>query len=367
MKKTIFLSVTLLTLPACSQAVELDIKIIDLTNVEIHTEMQREFFAQEEYDYVDLNPFVNGRKNQGDNLPIEISWNTNTNVVDELIYKVAVSENGGQTFNLTSTTSSASFINYKLNTTYKVDVSTTYKGTEYKAPSIEFKTPKDVLRTITVEGIPNFRDLGSYGKIKQGYIYRSMTFENNTISGIEPVTENSVKTLKELGIKSEIDLRKSDERGSDKGTIEGIIYKFFPLYYGGKNILTYSDSDFNNPEMIKQIFEYLSEDTSYPAVFHCVRGTDRTGCIAYLIEGLLGLEEEYLKRDFIYSNFYNIGSPVRFESIENVNSPQSTGRYVNVLKNYEGEKLSDKIFNYLNKVIGVEEQKLNKIISILGE
>ena len=45
-------------------------------------------------------------------------------------------------------------------------------------------------------------------------------------------------------------------------------------------------------------FSLFVDKKNYPIDFHCIGGTDRTGTFAYLLEGLLGVEEEELIRDY---------------------------------------------------------------------
>ena len=45
-------------------------------------------------------------------------------------------------------------------------------------------------------------------------------------------------------------------------------------------------------------FSLFVDKKNYPIDFHCIGGTDRTGTFAYLLEGLLGVEEEDLIRDY---------------------------------------------------------------------
>ena len=40
------------------------------------------------------------------------------------------------------------------------------------------------------------------------------------------------------------------------------------------------------------------DKNSYPIDFHCIGGTDRTGTLAYLLNGFLGVAEEDLIRDY---------------------------------------------------------------------
>ena len=67
-----------------------------------------------------------------------------------------------------------------------------------------------------------------------------------------------------------------------------------------------------------------------------------------------------------FSNFYNIGSPVKLENIYYAVNPNSTAKYVNVIKQTEGDTLKDKIYNYLSsEKVGVQTASLDKIIDLL--
>ncbi len=45
-------------------------------------------------------------------------------------------------------------------------------------------------------------------------------------------------------------------------------------------------------------FSVFAKGENYPIVFHCIGGTDRTGTLAYLLNGLLGVSQEDLIRDY---------------------------------------------------------------------
>lgn len=77
-----------------------------------------------------------------------------------------------------------------------------------------------------------------------------------------------------------------------------------------------------------------------PLIFHCNIGTDRTGMIAYLINALLGVPEESLYRDYLYSNFGNIGGTRKLKNVK------SSG-YYNAIQAAEGNTLSEKTYNCL--------------------
>ena len=364
-KKALVFIASLLTIASCGGSEPFKVEPNEVKDITIHSELVDAYFKQDKYDYSDLpsNPNPYARTDQGDNLPINITWSSNGG--ENTKYRL-VFEESEQTLSYEVTGKSFDFYNYKLNTSYTMHI----ESGNYKSKEITFTTPSGFVRTVTIDGVSNFRDLGEGKKIKQGLIYRSMTFENNTISGQSPeITEEGIKELKNLGIKSEIDLRKDSERGEKAGTLEGINYQFKPLFYGGQNILTYRGTQegisYDNPQTIKEILEFLSVKDNYPVDFHCVRGTDRTGCIAYIVKGLLGVEEEYLCKDFIFSNFYNIGSSVRLDSIEYTINPAAETRYVNVIKHEEGDSLQEKIYNYLKNKLEMSTEKIDSVINIL--
>ena len=61
-------------------------------------------------------------------------------------------------------------------------------------------------------------------------------------------------------------------------------------------------SSFVYQKKVKQsfidLFEILTNEDNYPIVFHCTAGADRTGFIAFIINGLLGVSYEDLTRDY---------------------------------------------------------------------
>ena len=137
------------------------------------------------------------------------------------------------------------------------------------------------------------------------------------------------------------------------------------MNYSGQNILTFTGKvsgdtyEYDNPAMIKSFFEILSDKNNYPIDFHCSIGKDRTGCLAYLVEGLLGFDEQTMIRDYMFTNFSNAG-------MCKVTDINNTNRYGKTLNDYtNGNSLNEKIYNYLNLEIGISSQTLDKVIDIL--
>ena len=125
---------------------------------------------------------------------------------------------------------------------------------------------------------------------------------------------------------------------------------FFVEYSGISNLI----DDAGNKKSITSVFETLGDSNKYPAVFHCTRGRDRTGAVAFLLEGYLGVSQEDLTRDYLFTNFSSSNSC----NISVVNT------YISYLNGFEGNTLQQKIESYLLS-IGVTQSTLANIESIL--
>ena len=282
-------------------------------------------------------------------------------------------------FSYTTKKNSLEFYNEELLQTYYWNV--TAGGSTSK--TFSFKNTIDVAgpRNLNIDGVENFRDIGGWGVLtdqgykcymKQGMVYRSGRFNEDKADEVTiTVSDEGLKEVKNnLKIKTEIDLRRTsnNEIGSLTSSAlgEGVNYYNLPMLYEGKNLLTWTGPSgkdtyqYDNPGMIKRFFEILSDENNYPVNFHCSIGKDRTGCLAYLLEGLLGFDQEVMNRDYMFTNFANAGMCKLQDDIYN------NGRYGYTLENYaNGETINEKIYNYLKDEIGVDQEKLDNIISIL--
>lgn len=168
-----------------------------------------------------------------------------------------------------------------------------------------FKTKDAPCRWINIKGVENMRDLGGYvtesgKKVKYNMIYRSANLTTRLFSDEEAVN----MFTNELGIKTEMDVRHVSDSNKDG---------FYPVCKWN-----YSEDDFVNAGIFSQLynipdsgyftdkckqgfidaFECFSDIDRYPIVFHCTAGADRTGFMAFILNGLLGVSYEDLVRDF---------------------------------------------------------------------
>lgn len=336
-------------------------------NVDFHTELQAKYIASE--DYLTTMGIASGSTAKEYPLPIEISWETINIFSDEIINQVTYTlklyeGNSNIPFKTYETSGNKIDVyNLKVNTNYSYDVLARYSDCAFQSEKSAFKTTEKGPRNLYVENVMNIRDLGGNG-IKQGLIYRSGRF--NESDGTTKITEETINVMiNDLGVKTELDLRRPDEQGGITASPlgESVKYVHLPMYYGGENVLTYADERngviYDNPARIKEFFNLLADKNNYPVDFHCAIGKDRTGCMAYLIEALCGVSEEYIYRDYLFSNFAKISGMCDVKDIDD--------RYGDTINKQEGTSLQNKVYRYLNEVIGVSEENLKAIQDILIE
>lgn len=194
-------------------------------------------------------------------------------------------------------------------------------------------------RTLPVEGMNNFRDMGGYETynkhtVKWGSLYRSDHIYNATESGIE--------YLKKLNIHTIIDYRSDDEiekypnkiineniatfqldpaahtaelsaqftsskNNEDINLINKIIeQKNAGLLVNRYDIVTEQYKNFVNKKESKEAFSKMLKITSNPnsqaIIQHCRGGKDRTGFGSILLLGILGVKKEYLISDYMLTH-----------------------------------------------------------------
>lgn len=144
-------------------------------------------------------------------------------------------------------------------------------------------------RILRIEGVENARDLGGWptengGTVRQGMIFRAAKLEGAYLSGILLMRD-------ELGIRTEIDLRNPNSEDVVTPFADGSVYV---VNYTGSSYMSF----INNPTAQAETLRLLAKPSSYPVIFHCLGGADRTGALAFLLNAHAGVSAVHLVQDY---------------------------------------------------------------------
>ena len=367
-----------LSLSSCGKEVVPSEVRLDVDNVDvslgIHTEEHNKLLTAEDPDaLVGSRTTYYGLTSNSKPRPLSFSWKETNDINQEATrYEVVVSENQDMSNPTKYEAKSLSLdvYNLKINTKYYFRVDSIHSSSIFSSEISSFTIEDSAPRNIYVDGVENIRDLGGWnigeGRVyKQGLLYRTAQFNygvGNTYKSAP--TEKGLKIIKEeLKIKTEIDLRRTvdfdgyDETASITSSPLGndVQYVAAPMYYGNTNIFTQSQ----NKQSIQRFFATLSDINNYPIAFHCLRGTDRTGALAYVLGALIGMSEEDLLLDYLFSDLADINGLVRKEVI------YADDFYVKGIQSCSGTTLSERAANYLIDTCEISQDTINSVISIL--
>ena len=314
----------------------------------IHTEAQ-ENFLKDDYNY--FFKYAVGTKELSKPNPITLNWKDEANS-----YSVSISEDASFTNPLEILTdeNEIEVYNLKINTLYYWNVSYNDTISETKTFVIDSPAP----RNLYIDGITNVRDLGGWNisndKLSnQGLIYRGGRMSANEPAEIEITQKGIDEMLNVLKIKTDLDIRNTQNNETGGITTsplgEQVNYVSVPMKSGGDYLSL-------NLKVLKDVFNVFGNKDNYPIYIHCSIGTDRTGIICFLINALLGVSEQSLYYDYLFSNFGNIGRRRMPSTIED---------YIGVINSSSGSTFAEKTYNYLISN-GVDSKDLDTIIEIMS-
>lgn len=186
-----------------------------------------------------------------------------------------------------------------------------YEGEEnppkdvFVSPVFSFATEDLPPRWIALEGkVENVRDLGGWRgsagrRVRQGRIFRGAALNANSVTGERAgksrLTVNDVDYLtRTLGIRTDLDLRSAFETGAP------------PLSPMGPSVRLVCNSSYHyrtlftpkGKKAMAENFRLFCDERNYPVFFHCSVGADRTGSLAYVLCGVLGVSRNDLELDW---------------------------------------------------------------------
>lgn len=167
------------------------------------------------------------------------------------------------------------------------------------------------MRKIELVNAYNMREFG--GALSNGCsIHANLLFRSDNTAYLN---QNEIEILRNLGIKTVIDIRSEKEKNEEKdimSAVNGIAYYSYNFdcndfaYYLSRNpdCLTVSLEEgyvmlLEEKETIRQIIECISDSLiKGGVVFHCSGGKDRTGLISMLVQSILGVDKNAILSDY---------------------------------------------------------------------
>lgn len=250
---------------------------------------------------------------------------------------------------------------------------TTANGKNVTSPTGVFQTEDLLPRQITLPGVDNVRDVGGWKtkdgrRMKQGLIFRSagLNWDSpdwtwDVSKRIDPklsrigetaiLPEGIAYFVNKVGIKTELDLRWDGEVATMTESPMGPRVKWIhssSLDYGRL-------SEEEGKQASARNFKLCANINNYPIDFHCIAGADRTGTLAYILCGLVGVSEDDLRKDWEVTarDYFHYG---RYDQISHIFDQYGTAE----------DSLSVKIQNYLLEV-GVTQEEIDTFKALILE
>jgi protein-tyrosine phosphatase len=181
-------------------------------------------------------------------------------------------------------------------------------------------------RHLSLEGAPNFRDLGGYATadgrhVKWGQFYRS--------DDLAALTDADLEKLSGLGLKLVCDFRSESEKLAEPDRLPleappavldvGIGAESFMVKDLRERISSGDLEDLDLRSMMIEgnrqfattfspqyaaMFERVTKAENRPALVHCTAGKDRAGFASAMILSVLGVPRETVMEDFLLTNHY---------------------------------------------------------------
>lgn len=277
--------------------------------------------------------------------PLKLSWAGETNA----IYSLSITSDGEneEHFSLTNRTN-AYITNLEIGRTYRWTVRCLNSEESVTAT---FMTEDFAPRLLRAGGVSNFRDVGGWktstGKcVRQNLIFRSagLRFSSKNKGGLlggsvelgaRRVTDAGLETLRtDFKIATDLELRTTQETAGMTTSLLGPNVRWRCIPFVAYDLI---DNVVRGREPFAKIFSLFTKKSNYPILMHCSGGRDRTGTLTFLLNGLLGVCEDDLCKDWEASIFSDDGMTFNHGRLE---------RLLSYLHTMPGNNLNEQIESY---------------------
>ena len=322
---------------------------------DIHTELQYNYLKDKWDSIKTYIPAVNAEDNKKhDDLsaPKGLAMKFD-DLADAATYYVQYSKTQDFTNATVYTTTTKVYYNQlaEINTTYYYKAAVSQDALA-SATVKSVKSADIAPRNVKVDGMINFRDQGGWksslvpnGVIKQGLYYRCAKFDSITTAG--------KKTLKELGIKVDVDMRDSySVPSTSKASSSDWPIEILKASVASGTESTRWEGTGGIAATYKKIFEAIAVADQKPIALHCTHGADRTGIMSFFLMGLLGASKDDIGRDYVLTRFAGERAVLPDNEIKN---------WFDKTDALQGANFTEKIYKHLRDDFGISTDTLETI------
>lgn len=170
-------------------------------------------------------------------------------------------------------------------------------------------TPSPYERHVELPSVFNLRDLGGY----TGADGRSVAWRRIfRADGLQRLARADLGRLRELGLRTVVDLRRPDEVELGRLEADGVAYHHHSLQpidwlvdgydesVGVERYLAdrYLEMTAQRGDQLGHVIRLIADERAVPLVFHCAAGKDRTGVVAAITLSVLGVNDDDIAEDY---------------------------------------------------------------------
>ena len=200
-------------------------------------------------------------------------------------------------------------------------------------------------------GVNNLRDVGGWTGLDGRRLRKGLLLRSAHLQGIKDPTAFRVR----FEVKTDLDLRAPKETDKLKGKSPlggnvALVTRSAPAYgaFGKEPGMKY----------FKDLFPIFLDRANYPIIFHCAMGADRTGSIAFLLQGLLGVCEHDQAIDWELTAFFNPNPKFR--------DPDRYDKLVALIEAQPGGTWTEKFVSYAH-ACGITDAEIAQFRAIMLE
>ena len=207
------------------------------------------------------------------------------------------------------------------------------------------------IRHLKAEGTANVRDLGGWPTASGKQVSYGKIFRGGEWNGGHELEPEGIEALRQAGIKAELDLRSDSEAKSITSSVlgSGVAYRRTALGQTASHMKGITDSKSTYKTALQYVLTCVKNDR--PVYFHCAIGRDRTGTLAFLLEGVLGMSKSDIYKDYELTNFSFWNTPCSKGQLDEMFA---------AVEAMEGETLEQKFRTYLTSYFGFTQSAIDE-------